>query len=313
MLRLIRGLANIREMDRHSIATIGSFDGVHCGHQHLISHIAEEAKALSVPSLLITFEPHPRELFAKQNAPARLTRLREKIELLQNLKLSNVLVLHFTHQIAQLSADDFIKIILVEKLAIRKLFVGNDFHFGKDRKGNIELLKKAGKQFGFAVNTIDQIAYQTDRVSSSRIRAALAAADFSLAKHLLGRPYWMCGRVIHGDKLGKKLGFPTANIALMRKTAPLTGIFIVKVHGLAPKALNAVASIGTRPTIDGKKMLLEVHLLDFNEDIYGRFIKIEFLSKIRDESRFDSLEILKQYIANDVKIARKFFMATRSP
>jgi riboflavin kinase/FMN adenylyltransferase len=311
MLRLIRGLANIKETDRHSIATIGSFDGVHCGHQHLISHIAEEAKSLSVPSLLITFEPHPREFFAKQNAPARLTRLREKIDILQNLKLSKVLILHFTHQIAQLSAEDFIKIILVEKLAIRKLFVGNDFHFGKDRKGNIDLLKNAGEQFGFEVIIIEQIAYQTDRVSSSRIRAALAAAEFSLTKQLLGRSYWMCGRVIHGDKIGKKLGFPTANIAVMRKTVPLTGIFIVKVHGLAAEALNAVASIGTRPTINGTKMLLEVHLLDFNEDIYGRFIKIEFLSKIRDESRFDSLEILKKYIANDVKTAREFFTATK--
>jgi len=307
-MELIRGLHNIRERHHGCVATIGNYDGIHLGHQAVIGQLADEAAKLGLPSVVVTFEPQPMEYFLPDKVPARLTRFREKIEALRRFAVDRVLCLEFNETLAAMEAEEFIQRILVDGLGIRYLVVGDDFRFGKDRAGNFQTLVAAGERHGFQVVNMHTFAIEGERVSSTRIRQAMQQGDLQLAEQLLGRDYRMSGRVVHGEKLGRQLGYPTANIFLHRKASPLQGIFVVEVFGLDGEPLPGVASLGTRPTVNGKRVLLEVYLLDFNRDIYGKHIQVSFIHKIRDELKFDSLEALKDKIAEDVQQTREFFV-----
>ncbi len=308
-MELIRGLQNIRPGHKGCVATIGNFDGVHLGHQAVLGQLAEKSAELCLPAALITFEPQPMEYFAPQKVPARLTRFREKILALRRYSVDRVLCLSFNRRLAELSAEDFIQQLLVEKLGVKYLVVGDDFRFGKNRSGTFDTLVEAGRQHGFQVVSMHTFEIDGERVSSTRIRAALQAGDMAEAEKLLGREYRMSGRVAHGEKLGRELGFPTANIHLHRHASAVQGIFVVEVFGLDREPVPGVASVGTRPTVNETKALLEVYLLDFDEDIYGRHIQVSFLKKLRDEEKFDSLEELTQQIQKDVEQAQAYFAA----
>jgi len=306
-VEFIRNLYNITPKHYGCVATIGNFDGVHLGHQRILQRLHEQAGLLQLPSLLITFEPLALEFFAKET-PARLMRLREKLMVLNHYPVDRVLSLKFNVRFASLTAEEFVKTILVEKLGIKYLIVGDDFRFGKNRQGDFNLLKQLGEQYHFQVANTETVLFNNERVGSSRVRAALRAGNFKLAEQLLGRTYRMSGHVIHGDKRGRQLGFPTANLLLNRKVSPLLGVFAVKVHGLGRQPLPGVANVGRRPTVDGHKQLLEVFLLNFQQDIYTQFIQVEFIEKIRDEQRFNSIDLLKQQIQKDVAIAKNILL-----
>lgn len=306
-MKFIRGINNIPATQPEVVATIGNFDGVHKGHQKVLTHLAEEARRLNLPSLLIIFEPLPLEYFKGTEAPARLFRLGEKLRILQGHEVDYVLCIKFNESFSKLTAEQFIEEILVKKLKIKSLIVGDDFRFGHQRLGDYPLLEKYGKKLGFSVKKTATFNYANERVGSSRVRQALAMSDFTQAKELLGFPYFISGRVTHGNKDGRKFGFPTANIALRRRVIPLHGVFCVKVHGLARKPLLGVANVGRKPTVNGTDRLLEIYILDFNQDIYGRYIEVEFVSKLRDEQKFASIEELKQQIADDIVNAKEYF------
>lgn len=306
-MELIRGIHNLSERHRGCVATIGNFDGVHLGHQAVLGQVSEQAARMHLPSTVITFEPQPLEYFAPEKAPARLTRFREKFEALRRFNVDRLLVLPFNHKLAQLTAAEFIQRVLVDGLQVRYLVVGDDFRFGRGRHGDFAMLQQAGQQFGFDVVNVHSFCVDGQRVSSTRIREALQRGDHAGAETLLGRQYRMSGRVAHGDKIGRQLGYPTANIHIRRKTTPLQGIFVVEVYGLHGEPLNGVASLGTRPTVNGKKMLLEVYLFDFDQNIYGQHLQVGFLHKLRDELRFTSLDALKIQIDRDVEQAKAYF------
>lgn len=308
MTEIIRGLHNIKPKHLGCVATIGNFDGLHLGHQKVMSQLKEKAKLLKLPTTVITFEPLPQEYFQEGEVPARLLRFREKVQILQELGIDRVLCLRFDKKLASLPAEEFVTELLVKKLGVKWLIVGDDFHFGYKRHGNFYLLTELGLRYGFNVSNTHTVEIDEHRVGSSVVREALADGNFPLAKQLLGRTYSMYGRVIYGDSRGRELGFPTANIPLKRRVLPLQGVFAVWVRGLGPNPLPAVANIGTRPTVDGKRSLLEVYLLDFNENIYGRFLQVEFLKKLRDEQRFESFDALKAQIGKDVEEAKEFFI-----
>lgn len=307
-MELIRGLHNLRARHRGCVATIGNFDGVHLGHQAVIGQLAEKSAEFGLPSLVMIFEPQPLEFFAPDKAVARLTRLREKLQALRRFAVDRVLCIRFNRAFADLPARQFIDQVLVEKLGVKYLVVGDDFRFGQGRTGNYALLQAAGVQHGFHVTHMHTFGIDGERVSSTRVRAALAAGDLMLAEKLLGRRFRMSGRVAHGNKLGRQLGFPTANLFVHRKVTPVAGIYVVELFGVDDNPLPGVASVGTRPTIDGTRCLLEVHLFDFNRDIYGRHVHVEFLKKLRDEERFDSLESLRRQIGIDAAQARSYFL-----
>lgn len=330
-MEIIRGLHNLSQQQTGCVATIGNFDGVHSGHQHIFAQLSKKARASQLPSLVITFEPQPREFFAPENAPARLTRFRDKAEVIADCGIDKLLVIHFNSAFCQLSADDFVQRILVDKLGIKYLQVGDDFQFGKARGGNFQTLLESGKKFDFEVENTPTFSIGDKRVSSTRIRHSLETGDMEQAQILLKRPYWMSGHIQHGDKRGRTIGFPTANVPLHRKTPAVTGVFAVRLwgrdlgvckntiadslihHSVKKKqGINGIANIGYRPTVDGKKGLLEVHLFDFDGDLYGKLVHVDFLHKIRDEIKFDSFEILKQQILKDAVAARKYFAATDS-
>ena len=308
-MELIRGLQNIRPKHHGCVATIGNFDGVHLGHQAVLGQLAEKAAELGLPTALITFEPQPMEYFVPDKVPARLTRFREKILALQRYSVDRVCCLSFNEKLANLSAQAFIEEILVAKLGVKYLVVGDDFRFGQNRKGTFDMLVEAGIKHGFQVVSMHTFEIDAERVSSTRIRTALEKGDMANAEKLLGRRYRMSGRVAHGEKLGRELGFPTANIHLHRHASPIQGIYVVEVFGLDNEPLQGVASIGTRPTVNETKALLEVFLLDFDQDIYGRHIQVSFLKKLRNEKKFDSLEELIEKIQNDVEQAQAYFAA----
>ncbi len=287
--------------------TIGNFDGVHLGHQAMLQRLRQAAARLNLPSAILTFEPHPREFFTPAYAPARLTTLGEKLELFRAHGIDQVRVARFNREFASLAPLQFIEDLLVKNLNVRWLLVGDDFRFGAQRGGDFALLNETSAAFGFISESMASIEVSGERVSSTGVRDALVNADFVRATRLLGRAYCISGRVTHGKKLGRELGFPTANIALKRKRAPLSGIYAVKLHGIGVKPLPAVASLGVRPTVmDGAAPLLEIHLLDFNQDIYGRRVSIEFLHKLRDEKKYPDLESLRRQIAIDVENARTY-------
>lgn len=306
-MELIRGLHNIQARHRGCVATIGNFDGVHLGHQAVLGQLAQKSAELKLPTVVILFEPQPIEFFAPQRAPARLTRMREKIEALRRFAVDRVVCIRFDAAFARMPAAQFIDEVLVCKLGVRYLVVGDDFRFGHDRAGNYAMLQAAGQQHGFHVTHMHTFHIDGERVSSTRIRAALAGGDMATAEKLLGRAFRMSGRVAHGNKLGRQLGFPTANLFVHRKITPVHGIYVVELFGLDTEPWPGVASIGTRPTVDGTRCLLEVHLLDFNGEIYGRHVHVEFLKKLRDEERYASLELLRAQIARDVEQARACF------
>ncbi len=303
-MQLVRGLHNLRPQDRGCVATIGNFDGVHRGHQAILARLRERALELDLPSCVVIFEPQPREYFAPQTAPARLARLRDKLRLLAAEGVDRVLCLAFNQRLSKLSASEFVDTILVDGLGIKHLEVGDDFHFGCDRVGDFEFLQQAGKARGFTVEAAQTVELQGVRVSSTQVRKALAAADFNLAEGLLGRPFRIVGRVLHGQKLARQLGWPTANVQLKRRRVPLTGVYLVSVP-IDGVQWPGVANIGVRPTVAGDgKAHLEVHLLDFAGDLYGRRLTVAFHQKLRDEQRFASLEALKSAIDADVAAAR---------
>jgi riboflavin kinase/FMN adenylyltransferase len=309
-MELIRGLHNLRERHRGCVATIGNFDGVHLGHQTVLGQLSEKAAELAVPSMVITFEPYPLEYFSPAEAPPRLTRLREKIKALTRYAVDRVLCLRFDDTLASMPAEDFIQ-LLVAALNVRYLVVGDDFRFGHKRHGNFAMLQAAGARHDFQVVNLHTFAIENERVSSTRIRDALARGDLGTAEKMLGRPYRMCGRVAHGDKRGRTIGFPTANIHLHRNNTPVSGVYAVEMFGIEGEPIQGVANVGTRPTVDGTRSLLEVHLFDFSREIYGAYVNVEFVHKLRDEKKFDSFEILKQQIARDADEARDFFKHRR--
>lgn len=306
-MELIRGLHNIRPRHRGCVATIGAFDGVHLGHQTVFAKLNEKARELNLPSLVITLEPLPREFFAPKKAPARVMSFREKYIALKAQGIDRVLRVHFTHELSLVSAEDFISDIFHDKLDIKFMVVGDDLRFGHERRGDFNLLKRMGEELGFGVSDTGTLIDHGERVSSTRIRKALENADFALAEDLLGRPYSITGKVIYGQQLGRTIGVPTANLQLHRIKAALSGVYAVEVN-LAGKLYPGVANVGTRPTInDSLKAILEVHLLDFKQNIYGKTLEVIFRKKIRDEQKFASLELLKSAIENDIATAKTYF------
>ena len=288
--------------------TIGNFDGVHLGHRAMLARLAEAARRLELPSCVMTFEPHPREFFAPDQAPTRLTSLREKLELLAQAGVERVQICRFNFDFAKTPADDFIARILHRGLAARWVLVGDDFRFGARRAGDLTLLKQAEAQCGFRVHAIPSVMVDGLRVSSTAVREALARGDMALAQRLLGRPYSISGRVVSGDRVGRKLGCPTANVLMKHNRPPLAGIFAVEVHGIGDRALPGVASLGVRPTLaHDARPCLEVHLLDFARDIYGAHLRVDFLHKFRDEQKYADVETLKRQIAVDVENTSEFF------
>ena len=293
--------------------TIGNFDGVHLGHQAMLARLTAAARDLGVPSCVLTFEPHPREFFAPDQAPTRLTSLREKLELLEHAGIERVHICRFNFDFAKTTAEEFIARILHQGLAARWILVGEDFRFGARRGGDLAMLRQAQARCGFEVQTMPAVAQDGARVSSTAVRDALAAGDMPRAQRLLGRPYSISGRVVRGDGIGHKLGCPTANILMKHNRPPLAGIFAVEVHGLAAHAMPAVASLGVRPTVarDGRPCL-EAHVLDFERAIYGAHLKVDFLHKFRDEAKYADVEILRRQIAVDVENARNYFLAAKA-
>lgn len=305
-MKFIRGLHNLTKSETGCVLTIGNFDGVHLGHQALIQRLLAEGKQRQLPVVVMLFEPQPLELFMGDRAPARLSHWSQKVQALAELGVDSVVCLKFDAQFSALSASNFVQ-LLVERLQVRLLAIGDDFRFGAGREGDFLLLQQMGKQYGFEVVATQTFIQQGQRVSSTAVRQALAANEFSLAEKLLGRPWSITGRVIYGDALGRTLGFPTANVLLKRKVMPVKGVFAVTVTGIARQPLPAVANIGTRPTIKGLRQQLEVHLLDRKLNLYGQRISVQLQHKIRDEQRFASLAELQTRIAKDVSIARDFF------
>ncbi|MGY6274162.1 bifunctional riboflavin kinase/FAD synthetase [Methylomonas sp. MgM2] len=307
-MRLIRGLNHLEPLRRGCILTIGNFDGLHLGHQRVIERVAEHGRRLKLPTVAMVFEPQPLEYFLGDHAPSRLTRLREKVIQFAKLPIDELLVLPFNRTLADYDAEKFILDILVKKLQLKHLVIGDDFHFGKARRGNFALLQHRGEEYGFSVESTDSFELEGLRISSTLIRDALGEGDLAQAKLLLGRDYSICGRVAHGDKRGRQLGFPTANLQMFRKNTPLVGVFAVTMTGVGNRELHGVANLGNRPTVDGgEKPVLETHLFDFDQDIYGHYVEVNFKAKLRDEKRFSSLTDLRDQIAFDVKAARNFF------
>lgn len=338
-MEIIRGLHNIRPEHRGTVLTIGNFDGVHHGHKMLLAHLAAKGLELSVKSMLITFEPQPREFFAGASVPARLTRFREKMTLLMGTDLDQVLLLPFNQATANLSADTVVENLLVEGLDVRYLVVGDDFRFGQGAGGDYTMLKDAGDRHGFGVSHMGTLSYEHDRVSSSRVREVLAAGDFPQAEQLMGHPYFIMGNVVYGRQLGRQLGVPTANIRLQRYKAALEGVYAVSVTGVnkstnqstnlstdiskniskdndaaansnssEPEFYTGIANIGVRPTVDGKEPLLEVHIFDYTGNLYGQLLTVTFHHKLRDEQTFAGLEELKAQIDQDITTAKQWFV-----
>jgi riboflavin kinase/FMN adenylyltransferase len=306
-MRITRGIPVAA--DSAVALTIGNFDGVHLGHQAMLAELVRAARELGLPPCVMTFEPHPREFFAPDQAPARLTSLREKLELLAARGIDRVHVCRFNYELAQINAPEFIERVLVAGLGVRWLLVGDDFRFGARRAGDFVTLKQAAPRFGFAVKAMESVILDGERVSSTAVRSALGAGDLSRAARLLGRSYSISGRVVRGDGLGRKLGFPTANVQMKHNRPPLTGIFAVEVTGIGDCAIRGAASLGVRPTVKQQGCpVLEVHLLDFDGELYGRHVRVDFLCKFRDEEKYADLTTLTRQIALDVENAKTFFL-----
>lgn len=304
-MQLIRGIHNIQSIHHGCVLTIGNFDGVHLGHKEVIKALVKQAKAQNSIAAVMVFEPQPQELFSPETAPARLCRLRDKYVLLKELGVERLICVNFNAKFAQQTAESFINDLLVSKLGIKGLIIGDDFKFGKNRQGNYEMLRKAGEQFNFNVSDTASYKISNCRISSTEIRQALEVDDLISAEQMLGRPYSIIGRVFHGDKRGRQLGFPTANVKLKRRVSPVNGVYVVKVKTIAGNCFG-VANIGSRPTVAGIRQQLEVHIFDFDTDLYGQAIEVVLLKNLRKEKKFDSLTALTEQIKIDSDEARSF-------
>lgn len=305
-MELVRGAHNLHARHRPCVATIGNFDGIHRGHQAVIESLHDAAERLRLPATVVLFEPQPREFFTPDRAPGRITQLRDKLRVLASLGVQRTVCLRFDARLAAEPAEAFIQRFLLEGLGVRFLMVGDDFRFGHQRRGDYAMLEAAAAQHGFELERMPTVRLGDERISSTRVRHALADGDLATAEALLGRRLRISGRVIRGQALGRTLGWPTANLRFAQHPPPMRGIFNVAVHGLGePRA--GVASLGTRPTVNGIETLLETYLLDFSGDLYGRYIEVELLARQRDEEDFAGLEALKEQIAADVEAARQWF------
>lgn len=313
-MELIRGIHNLRARHQQCVATIGNFDGVHLGHQAIIRQLRQKADEMRLPAVVILFEPQPREFFTPDRAPARLMSVREKLEMLAVLGVDRVLCIRFNRKFCSLSAAQFCEQVLQQGLNVKHLVVGDDFRFGHDRCGDFEFLKQYGVAAGFTVEDTHTFELDDQRVSSTRVRDAVHRGDFGESARLLGRPYRIAGRVVHGDKIGRTIGVPTANLLPDRINTPLQGVYCVTVDGIDDGIdnvpLKAVANIGYRPTVAGDRLRLEVHLLDFHEDIYGFRLHVTFQKMIRDEKKFNGLDELQQQINADIEAAKAYFAKT---
>jgi riboflavin kinase/FMN adenylyltransferase len=308
-MRLIRGLEHLQAQQGGCVLTIGNFDGVHLGHQAVLEKLAGHGRHLGLPVFVMVFEPQPLEYFLDDNAPSRLTRLREKAIQMAKMPVDALLIARFNQCFADSEPEHFVRRVLVDKLRVRHLAIGDDFHFGKARRGNFALLQKMGGEFGFSVESTASFMIEGQRVSSTWIRDALGGGDLQQAALLLGRPYSVCGRVVHGEKRGRAIGFPTANIRMRRNNTPVEGVYAVTMTGVDGREIPGVANVGTRPTVSGgAEVLLETYLLNFNKDIYGHYVEVHFKHKIRDEMRFHSLDALRRQITDDVAEAKRFLL-----
>jgi len=291
-----------------SVVSIGNYDGVHLGHQEVIREMKTLSRKYSIPATIVTFRPYPWQYFQSGNASPRLTTFRDQLTMFEKVGIDRVVCLKFDRKLANTEPADFVRHILVEKLNVQHIVVGNDFRFGKDRAGSVELLRELSVSCGFQVTIANIFAINGARVSSSDIRRALGNRDFSSVRKLLGRQYSIVGKVTYGDQRGQAWGFPTANICLDYNDTPLRGVFCVVVKGIREQAVRGIANVGVRPTVSGHKFLLEVHCFDFNESIYGQRIEVEFCTWLRDERKFDQLKALRKQIEKDVEEARNWFL-----
>jgi len=303
MSRLFRSVEGGALFPHGSVVCIGAFDGLHLGHRALVRHAVARARALGVPAVAVAFEPLPREFFAQGTPPPRLTLARGKVEMLRELGVDAIGLLRFDARMAAMQAEDFVQRLLVQRLSAREVWIGPEFQFGNRRRGNLALLQQMGVQLGFQANEIEPVHLRGERISSTRIRQLLLAGDFDHASDLLGRPYAISGRVVRGRQLGRTLGYPTANLRFP-KTPALSGIYATLVHGVFEQPWPSVSSFGTRPTVDGVEPLLEAHLFDFQGDLYGRHIDVEFVAKLRDEEKFHDLAALTDQMHRDAEQAR---------
>ena len=299
-----RGLEPGQGVHRGCVVTIGNFDGLHLGHQALLAVLRERSGEAQLPMTVLSFEPHPREYFDPAQAPARLLRLRDKAEWLAGVGVAELRVLRFGEALIALDGEAYIDRILVRALGVRRIVVGEDFRFGRERRGDVTMLRREGARRGFEVDVVAPYCIDGGRVSSTRIRAALAAGRLAEARAMLGRDYRISGRVMEGRQLGRSLGFPTANIRLHRRVSPLGGIFAVRVSGSVPGVLPGVASVGTRPTVGGGERLLEVHLFDFDADLYRKRLAVDFIARLRDEIHFPDLQSMTRQMHRDAEQAR---------
>jgi len=311
-MELVRGLKDISNATRGCVLTVGNFDGVHLGHQQMIRAVRRRADELKAPAAVLVFEPSSKEFIDPEGAPARLTRWREKFAALAAAGVDRLVTLRFNEHMRAMSPEAFVEELLVEGLGARHVVVGDDFRYGSRACGNIDTLRAAGRARGFGVEQIPPFVIDGVRVSSTAVRERLERADYAGAARLLGRPYRMLGHVAHGRELGRSLGFPTANLHLMRRRSPTSGISAVRVHGIGPEARAGVASLGIRPTVNGTEPLLEVHVFDFEGDLYGRLIEIEFVTKLRDEVKFESLDALVAQMKRDAAQAREILFKVDS-
>lgn len=308
-MELIRGKHNLADRLHSCVATLGNFDGLHLGHQALLEKLKQLGQQFNLPTVVIIFEPQPKEFFAKQKAGARLMLFREKWYALSGWKIDYMLCLRFDRALAGLTPDDFVKQILIDQLYVKAVVVGDDCRFGAKHAGGYAVLKQLGERYHFEAIEMSPLLYKGERVSSTWVRTALKAGNISLAQALLGRPYRLCGKVILGEKRGCGLGFPTANIDLHRDILPFSGVFVVRVY-LNNKSYPGAASLGIRPTFEGTRPLLEVYLFDFSQNIYDRYLKVEFLHKLRPEERFETIDALVKQMRQDVFKAKEYFQKT---
>lgn len=310
-MQLVRGLHNLEHRHRGSVLTIGNFDGVHLGHQAILNRLVQCAAEHGLPSTVMIFEPHPEELFSGKSAPARLTRLREKLVQFEHYRIDRVVLVKFNQQFAHMTAQQFIVELLVEKLGVKHLIIGDDFRFGYKRQGDYQMLETIAAEHRFQLENTQTLTFEQKRISSTAVREALAEGNMVKAEQLLNRPYSISGRVFHGDKRGRSIGFPTANILLHRCVSPLQGVFAVKLILYTGEGnqseYQGVANIGNRPTVDGHKEQLEVHIFDFDQQIYGKAVEVHFLQFIRCEQKFSDIARLIEQIEQDADTAKLFF------
>ena len=306
-MNLIRGSTRIRRIANPTIATVGNFDGLHIGHQEIIRYVIDRAQMENLESVIVSFEPTPKEYFMGKNAPSRIYSLRDRFVITKSLGVHHFVCLRFNADLAKLHAAEFVKNILVDALNIKNLVVGDDFRFGNDRQGDIALLQTMAPELGFVVEDKSTISHKNTRVSSSLIREQLEVGEFDKAQTLLGRPYEISGRVFHGDKKGRTIGFPTANLLLNRQVPPVRGVFVVSAR-TDKNTWQGVANVGRRPTVKGVRDQLEVHLFNCDDNLYGQRLTVTFLARLRDEQKFSSFDELKHQISLDVQQAKQFFL-----